>query len=162
MATLPLTQRGTCFSKHRQHQNKPFINLNKILEMGEQATNTLSGLLKTFSFHPTENSPYSTSHSNSLTMVDPYARRAKTLASFSDWEEMKEETLTRYFLSHQAPHSVFLNRNRIATPRKCLEICVGHYWHPVGRARNVKHPEMTGPQNKWTVPPKVTNTLINN
>lgn len=153
MATLPLTKRRTCFSKHGQHQQKPFINLNNSWNGGTSNRHSLSSLLKIFSFYPTENSPYATSYLNSLIMVDPYAMKSQ-IPALSDWEEMKEEILTRCFWSHQVSHLVFLNENCTAPPRKCLEICVSHYWHLVGGARNAKHPAVTGPQNEELSPQK--------
>lgn len=79
---------------------------------------------------------------------------------------MKEETLTRCFCSHQAPHLVVLSPNHTAPPRKYLEMCVGRYWHLVGGARNAQHPKVTGPQNEElsaqkTVTPSLTITVLN-
>lgn len=89
-------------------------------------------------------------------------RRAKTQTCLSNWEEMRDETLTRCFWSHPAPVSVNLNQNSSTPPRECLEMCADHYWYPAGRVRNAKHPAVTVPQNEEGPPTKGNNTLINN
>lgn len=165
MATLPLTKRRTCFSKHGQHQHKPFINLNNSWNWGTSNKHTHlvvslkavhSALLKMC------HRPLAT---RILIMVDPYAMKSQ-IPTLSDWEEMKEEILTRCFWSHQVSHLVFLNQNCTAPPRKCLEICVSHYWHLVGGARNAKHPAVTGPQNEGlslqkAITPSLTINVLN-
>lgn len=146
--------------------NTNLSSSSTIPEMGEQATNTLIKW-SPYKFFILRywNSPYATSYSNSLIMVDPYAMKSQ-IPALSDWEEMKEEILTRCLWSHQVSHLVFLNQNCTAPPRKCLEICVSHYWHLVGGARNAKHPVVTSPQNEGLSPqqaitPSLTINVLN-
>lgn len=118
----------------KQTFHKSYINLNNSSTVNKQQTHSLNALLKTSVFYSTENSPLSTSYSNSLSLrLIPMPWRDKSQVCFSDWEEMKKETLTRCFPSHQAPKSVVLNQNSTTPPRECLEMCVGHCWHLVGR-----------------------------
>lgn len=105
--------KSQAISKQTLHLSQQFLKLGN-----KQQTHWFNGLLTTFIFYPTENSSYFTGYLNSLTMVDPFAMKSQIPSLFL-WEEMKKETVTRFFWFHQAPH---LSRHSIDPLRKCLEI----------------------------------------